>query len=390
MSIRLIKIKRIYFLSFLFALHIAIGAYVNSTFLISIINEERVGVLYTIASILILLLLSKSSDILKNFGNRKLILAFLLINMLSLVGLIVSQNKFIIGTSFIFFITTNTLVFFCIDIFIEHFSDPTKTGKTRGLYLTMLNFAYMLSPLIAAFFIGKGGYKTIYIVAFIVALVMTVGLIFSIKTFKDKKYVRQPFVDTYKYLVKNKSLLSIVLINLLLQFFYVWMVIYTPIYLHEHIGLNWKQIGITFTIMLTPFVLLGLPIGILIDKCNLNKKALLYLGFIFLCLSTIALSFITSNSIVIWAIILFATRVGASIIETTGEIYFFQKISDKDTHLLSIYRDMFPVAYIIAPLVATIIFFFMPFNQYFFVILGIIMIIGFHYIPKIKDGKIPN
>jgi len=379
-----------YFLSFLFALHIAIGAYVSSTFLISIIKEERVGILYTTASILILLLLSKSSGLLKNFGNRRLVLIFLMVNMLALVGLITSKNPLIIGASFVSFMATNTLVFFCIDIFIEHFSDPSKTGRTRGMYLTMLNIAYMLSPLIAAFFITKGGYRTIYIVSFIITVLMSIGLVFSVKTFKDRKYIRQPFIETYRYLLQNKSILAIVLINFLLQFFYVWMVIYTPIYLHEHVGFSWKQIGIIFTIMLTPFVILGVPIGIIIDKYHFNKKILLYIGFIFLCISTIILSFISSPSIMIWAIILFATRVGASIIETTGEVSFFERVSDKDTHLLSIYRDMFPVAYIIAPIIAMIVFFFMPFNQYIFIILGVIMFTGFNLISKIKNEKITN
>ena len=384
------KIKRMYAVSFLFALHIAMGAYINSTFLVSIIREERVGLLYTVASILILLILSKSSGILKIFGNKRSILAFLIVNMLSLVGLITSKNPLVIGASFVLFMATNTLVFFCIDIFIEHFGDPSKTGRTRGLQLTLLNLAYMLSPLIAAFFIARGGYQAVYIVSFIIVILMTLELIFSVRSFRDKKYIRQPFWETYKYLLNNKNVLSIVLINFLLQFFYVWMVVYTPIYLHEHMMFSWGQIGIIFTIMLSPFVLLGLPIGTLIDKYHFNKKTLLYWGFIILCISTAGLSFIISNNIIVWAIVLFATRIGASIIETTSEIFFFETISEKDTNLLSTFRDMFPIAYIIAPLVASIVFFFAPLNQSLFIILGIIMITGFYYIHKIRNGKVPN
>ncbi|HLP86495.1 MAG TPA: MFS transporter [Candidatus Paceibacterota bacterium] len=385
-----IKIKRMYVISFLFALHIAIGAYINSTFLVSIIKEEKVGLLYTIASALILLILSKSSGILKIFGNKRLILAFLTVNMLSLVGLIASRDPIVIGTSFVLFMATNTLVFFCIDIFIEHFGNPSETGKTRGLQLTLLNLAYMISPLIAAFFIARGGYQAVYIVSFIIVVLMTLELLFSVKSYRDKKYIRQPFWETYKYLLKNQSVLSIVLINFLLQFFYAWMVVYTPIYLYEHMMFGWGKIGVIFTIMLSPFVLLGLPVGTLIDKYHFNKKTLLYLGFIILCISTAGLSFIVSSNIFIWAIVLFATRIGASIIETTSEVFFFEKISEKDTNLLSIFRDMFPVAYIIAPLIASIVFFFAPLNNYFFMVLAVIMVTGFYYIYKIKNGKISN
>lgn len=380
------KIRHIYFLSFLFTLHIALSAYINSTFLTNIISENSVGLLYTGSSLLTLILLAKSSSILKYMGNRKLTIFFLFVNMISLLGLVTSTIPLVIATSFVLFMTTNTLVLFCIDIFIEHFSDQEKTGETRGLYLTIVNISYMVSPLIAAFLITKGGgYKAIYMLAFILMVIMTIFLIFSVKTFQDKIYIKQPFLQTYKYLLCKKNMLSIVIVNFLLQFFFAWMVIYTPIYLYNHIGFNWDQIGIIFTIMLIPFVILGLPIGLMIDKYKISKVKLLNIGFIIIIIFTSLIAFIYTKNIIIWGVILFMTRVGASIIETTSEIYFFENITDKDTHLLSVYRDMYPVAYIIAPLLATVIFFFVPFNNYLFLILGFIMLSGFYYIPKIKN-----
>jgi len=380
------KIKRIYILSFIFSLHIALSAYINSIFLTGIISEKYVGVLYTLASVVALILLSNSANILKNFGNRRLILTFLTFNMLSLVGLITSKNPYIIGASFIAFTATNTLVLFCIDIFIEHFSDPSKTGKTRGFYLTIINLAWMLSPLIASFMVTKeGGYKAIYLLAFVMVVLMTIGLVFSVKTFKDETYKRTPFLKTFKYLKTNRHMFAIVIISFLLQFFYAWMVVYTPIYLYEHLGFSWGQIGIVFTIMLAPFVILGLPVGLLIDKYHFNKKSLLYIGFVIITISTITISFITSTNIIIWAIVLFITRVGASIIETTGEVYFFSHIKTEDAYLLGIYRDMNPIAYLIAPMCATIVFFILPI-KYLFIILGIIMTVGFYIIPKLKHN----
>jgi len=380
------KINRMYLLSFLFTLHIALSSYVNSTFLSGIISEKYVGLLYTLSSVATLILLSKSVHILKNFGNKKLTLIFLLFNMISLVGLITSKNPYILGASFVTFIATNTLVLFCIDIFIEHFSDQEKTGKTRGLYLTIINIAWMLSPLIAAYLITKeGGYKAIYILAFITVVVMTIGLLFSVKTFQDRTYRKTPFLETFRYLKKNRHMFAITMINFLLQFFFAWMVVYTPIYLYEHIGFGWGQIGIMFSIMLAPFVFLGLPVGILIDKYHVRKRLLLVIGFIILIISTLFIPFITSMNVIVWALVLFMTRVGASIVETAGEIYFFSHTTDEDADLLSIYRDMYPIAYIIAPIVATLVFLVFPF-KYLFVVLGIIMLAGFYFIPKLKHN----
>ncbi len=381
------KLNRMYLVSFIFTLHIALSAYVNSTFLVSIMPEKYVGILYTVASLITLVLLTNSSRILKNFGNKKITLGFLIINIISLIGLITSTNPIVTGSSFVLFVSTNTLVLFGIDIFIEHFSDKTKTGKTRGMYLTIVNIAWMLSPLISAFIMTKeGGYRTIYSISLIMAIFMMISLIFSVKTFKDKTYKRTPFFETFKFLKQNKGIQSIVIINFILQFFYSWMVVYTPLYLHEHIGLAWSEIGVVFTIMLAPFVILGLPVGIMIDKYNISKKKLLYWGFSTIIISTSIISLMSSTEVIVWALILFLTRAGASIIETTSEIYFFSKIKEDDAYLLGVFRDMNPIAYIIGPVLATVVLIILPF-QYLFLILGIIIISGFYYISNLDKEK---
>jgi MFS family permease len=170
------------------------------------------------------------------------------------------------------------------------------------------------------------------------------------------------------------------------------MVIYTPIYLIKYIGLGWDQLGLILTVMLIPFIIFGLLVGILVDKFKVHKTHLLYIGFFIISLSTCLITFTTTKSMVIWASILFLTRVGASIIETTSEIYFFTHAREEDSHLLGFFRDMSPVAYIIAPLLGTIIFFFVPF-KYLFLILGFILLLGLYYIPKLRHNhelNIPN
>jgi MFS family permease len=376
------KIKRIYLLSFLFTLHISISAYINSTFLTEIINEKLVGIIYVIS----LILLSKSSKLLENLGNKKTTIIFLMMNILSLYSLSFSYNPYIIGLAFIIFTVTNSLIFFCIDIFIEHFSNSKNTGRTRGLYLTIINIAWMFSPIFTALILNnKSEFRNIYFISLIMVCIVTIGIILFTKKFKDSIYKKTPFLKTLLSLKNNKNILPIVAINFLLQFFYALMVIYTPIYLFEHLGFNWIQIGIIFTIMLSPFVLLGFPIGIMIDKYKINKNKLLNIGFIFIIISTSIVSFLTSSNIFIWAIVLFLTRIGASIIETTGEIHFFSKIEEKDTSLISIYRDMGSVSYLIAPVLTTLLFIFIPF-KFIFLILSLIMISGFYFIKKIKTN----
>jgi len=380
------KINRVYILSFLFTLHISLSAYINSTFLTGIIPEQYVGVLYTVSALVTLVLLSESANLLRHFGNRRLVLWLILVNMVSLLGLITSRDPYIISLSFISLLSSNSLVMFSMDIFTEHFGNPETIGKTRGLFLTIINLAWIISPLVTAVLITQeGGYVTTYAMAFIIAVITFVGILFSVKDFTDRTYKKTPFLETYRFLKKNHHMLAITIINFILQFFFAWMVVYTPIYLFKHIGLNWDQIGVIFTIMLVPFVIFGLPLGILIDKYHVKKRTLLYIGFIVMSLSTFSIVFINSQSIALWAIVLFATRVGASIIETTCEIYFFTHITEEDAYLLGVFRDMTPVSFVIAPVIATLVFIYLPFKS-LFVILSIIVLAGLYYIPHLKHN----
>lgn len=385
------KVKNIYIISFFFSLHIALSAYVNSTFLTNAISEHYVGILYAVSSFIILFMLSRSSHILAKIGNKKFILLLLLVNMISILTLIKVEIPFIIGIAFVTFQSTNTLVFFCLDIFMEHFANPKILGKSRGTYLTINNLAWMLSPMLSGFLIAKdGGYKTIYLLALLAVITMTLGLIKSVKTFRDPKYTKAPFLSTYKFLEKNNHIFAINMIFFILQFFYVWMIIYTPIYLNEHVGLPWDKIGIIFTIMLVPFVLLGIPVGRFIDKYHISKRRLLYIGILIMGFSTLMIPFINYGaSFWVWAIVLFMTRVGASMIETTSEIYFFTHVKENQSNLLSFFRDMSPVAFLVAPLLGTAIISFVDI-RYMFFILSFVIFLALNYVSKLKHHHLIN
>lgn len=385
------KVKKIYILSFFFSLHIALSAYVNSTFLTNTVSERYVGVLYAVSSFIILFMLSRSSHILAKMGNKRFILVLLLVNMLAILTLIKVSVPFMIGIAFIAFQSTNTLVFFCLDIFMEHFANPKILGKSRGTYLTINNLAWMLSPMLSGFLIAKdGGYKAIYLIALIAVIIMTLGLMKSVKTFRDPKYTKAPFLSTYKFLEKNNHIFAINMIFFTLQFFYVWMIIYTPIYLNEHVGLPWDKIGIIFTIMLLPFVLLGIPIGRMVDKYHVSKRKLLYTGISIMALSTLIIPFIKYETYFwVWAIVLFMTRVGASIVETASEVYFFTHVHENQSNLLSLFRDMSPVAYLAAPLLGTAIISFTGIRYMFFV-LAFIVLLSLRYVPKLKHHHLAD
>ncbi|MBU1728013.1 MFS transporter, partial [Patescibacteria group bacterium] len=169
------------------------------------------------------------------------------------------------------------------------------------------------------------------------------------------------------------------------KFFYAWMVIYTPIYLHEYLGFGWEKIGIIFSIMLIPFVILDLPLGKLSDK--IGEKKMLVAGFAIAALSTFAIPLIKEPKLIVWAGILFFTRVGAASIEVLSESYFFKVIREENADAISFFRNTTPVSYVIAPLLAIPILLITPSFEYLFFVLGVILIYGLLITLKIKDVK---
>jgi len=93
---------------------------------------------------------------------------------------------------------------------------------------------------------------------------------------------------------KNINVRGIFLISFLYKVYLSCLVIYIPIYLHQNIGLNWSVLGIIFSVMLIPFLLIELPAGILADKLWGEKEILTY-GF-FVAISSLLLFFFTTTT----------------------------------------------------------------------------------------------
>jgi MFS family permease len=208
----------------------------------------------------------------------------------------------------------------------------------------------------------------------------------NLKNLNDPKYDKVLAWQSFKNFFKNKNLTRAYKINFLLHFFYVWMVIYTPIYLYAHLGFSWKEIATMFTIMLLPFVLIQFPSGEYSDK--IGERKMLMFGFFIASIATLSLFFIKIHEVWIWALVLFSTRVGAAIIEVMSDVYFFKHITTQNDEFISIYRNTRPAAYVIAPLIAFIVFLFAPSFNFIFLILGTLMLYGIYLSSTIRKGDI--
>ncbi len=370
------------FLSF----HYYFIIYVNSSFLSQFFTDSQVSTLYIIASLLNLTLLLNISKILNKVGNYKIITYSIVIEGLAILGLALTDTPFLVGLYFIIHQVIVPIILFNLDVFLESEStDETKTGGIRGTYLTLANITLVIAPSIVGLILLNNQYHRVYAVslAFLLPLYLCVRKYF--KSYTDAPVSHIKIRETIQVYLSTPNLSRIFTSHLSLQLFYAFMIIYTPVYLSKYIGFSWGEIGIMFTIMLLPFALFELPIGKLADK-KYGEKEILTIGLVIMGLSTLVMSFISVKSFLLWTVLLFITRTGASFVEITSDSFFFKQVNTTNTDEISIYRTTRPLAFIIAPLLATLAFQFVPYH-YIFLMIGIIVIVSTHWSLALKDTR---
>ena len=377
------SIYAILLIGFIYTLHVTLPVYVNSSFLEQFTSKANVGLLYTFGAIIEIVGLLFIEKILERFGNYKTILYLIVIQMVLSAGLITANSAVAVSIFFILSTMVIPLIGICLDIFLEARSDSKHTGGVRGLYLTIINVAWVLAPLIGGILIFGNEYRFVYGAAFAILILLLYLVHKNLAGFKDPDYGHFPLRQTFLYILQRKDYTKLFTANIILNVFYSWMVIYSPIYLHDHMGFAWDKISIIFTIMLLPFVIFQLPAGRLADE-GWGEKKLMSLGFIIMGISCIALAFLTSTSIFAWALLLFVTRIGASIAEAMIEVYFFKKVKPGDSDVLGMFRVTRPISYIIAPIITAIGLFYTT-DSNLFIILGLIVLLGLRYSLTLRD-----
>jgi len=326
--------------------------YINSTVLSGFVGATYTSLLYVCGAAGSLVLLFCLPYVVKKYGLVKTATSIFILLAVALLILGTSTAMTFAGV-FVIYTALSGTVWYCNDLFVAHYAHSQSMGYTRGSYLTINNTAIALMPIIAGFLVQRIGFHSVYIVAASLLFIAAGIILGSQRSFIDRPYTSTAIPIAWTTIRLSPSLRRGVTLNFLLQFFYVWMTLFTPLYMYTVLHFSWQQIGIAFSIMLTAFIILQYPIGRLAD--HIGEKGLLILGFSIASISTIAFALIHSHDIVLYTAVLFGTRVGICIVEVLSETYFFKQITDRDEGIVGVYRMMYPLAYIIAPLLGWII-----------------------------------
>jgi MFS family permease len=336
-----------------------------------------------IGSLITIIGLIVSSRFLNTFGNYKLVLLGIALQMMALLTMAFSQNPIHLIVAFITYQAFAPLIIFGLDIFFEGALVTYRDAeKVRSYYLTFMNLAFVLAPIAVGFMIGEGSFVAVYVIAAIVIGTLWFLIYDLFYGLRPSKFREIGFADSLQKFLKRKSLTPIFFMNFVLQCFFATMVIFTGPYLHEVIGLPWSSIGIIFTIMLLPFVLFEAPLGKMFDRLH-DERDVLIAGFFIMAISTYLIAFTHTQNVILWAALLFMTRVGASFVEVAAEAAFFRRITDQDAGFISIFRLGVPLAYVVAPFAATFIITSLPISS-IFIFLSVFLLFGIGIAYKFK------
>jgi len=377
------KFVSVFIASIFLSLHLGAVFYVNSSLLSNFFTPDIVSLLFFIGAVGNTILFLFAPKLIELVGKRYLLFLFLILTAISTFGLAVTNTWPLIALSFIIHSSLLFMIFYCLDIFLEEISIDTRTGEIRGAYLTFVHLGIILGLLILTLFSQGDVLKPVYLLATFLFIPPIILVIFFFKSEFPKKHgLHHRALLPYKEWWRSKSVRRVTLARFVLEFFYAFMTIYTPIYLHGILGFNWSIIGVIFIIMLLPFILLQWPVGKLADHF-IGEKEMMIIGFLIMGISLLFMPYLEA-SISIWIVVLLCSRVGASLVETTTDSFFFKHVNHQDTGILSIFRLTRPISVVFGSGVGAIALNLFSFEKIFFV-LAIVVFFGLKESLLIKD-----
>jgi MFS family permease len=378
----------VYLASIIFTFQVLVTAYSSSTYLEQFVSTETVGILYSISASLAIIFSLTLPRLLRRIGNVASAVLLVCLVSLTQVFMGLAWNTPLVVVAFILYMSISPQVYLNIDIFLETLigTEEGTTGSKRGLILTLMSVATFMSPLAMGYIVGEeNNLANVYFVGAAVGLLFIAFIAAKFRHFMDPEYTTVRLRDMVRDSVQNKDIRTVMTAQFLLQFFYTWAVIYIPLYLATSVGFSWQTISLILATGLFAFVIFEYPIGVMADR-RLGEKELMALGFVILAIATASISYMGGFSVTNWMVLMFISRIGASLVEVTTESYFFKKVKGNELTLISLFRLTRPLANLLGALVGSLALFYLPFN-FIFLVLALVMVCGAFITSFLTDTK---
>ncbi len=372
-------------LSFLLGFIDAFIIYVLSSYFSGIVGEQLVGVVYLITFSIHFGLLLSLDTIIGRIGRVRYLLFCLGIALLA-IGLlpVIPSSVFGIFLGIAYLAFSNT-VWVALDVLLEGYSEDRRSGRIRGLHLMVMNIGFLLAPYLSMHILSRFGHSAIFLIVFVgyIVVLLLALLLFRLE---NRNSIRQK-TDVFRSLqalTHATDLRRIFIVSFALEFFYSVMIIYMALHL-QAIGFDWNEIGLIFTVMLLPFVFIQYPVGVLADK-RFGEKEFLALAFLLTIATTIGIALYHEKNLLVWAGLLFFSRVGVAAIEVLRDSYFYKQIDGNDTRMIAFFRMARPLANIAAAIISVALLAFFSLVSVFFAV-SVVLFIALFHIFRLTDTE---
>ncbi len=371
--------------NFLAQYHFYVVAYVLSSFLAYYVGVEYVGYIFIASSIVSALVLYAAPPIFRAFGIRNVLILLTLAEITVLLGLAITSNWIAAAILVAIQGTLTFAIFIGIDLLVEaSVTTERVTGRVRTAFLILSNLAVLLGALSLTFVVEGDQYWRAFVTAAIVLipfLILTLWFLPKV-SLPTRESPEESALSQFR---TNRSLRAITLAHFLLQIFFAWMAIYSPILLFSYEGFTWAEIGTILAFAMLPYIILEYPLGVIADTW-LGEKELLIAGFIIIALSLFLVPLAAGASYAVWVALLVFSRVGAAAVEAMTEVHFFRHVSERDTATIAAFRTLRPLGNIVGPLIASLTLLVLPLHATFFVF-GLVMLLGIPVSRALIDSK---
>ena len=373
------------FAAFFAALHFYLVAYITSSVIAERLGDQFVAPLFAGGSVLALIVFFSAPRLLRRIGARGFLTLMALIEGAAILGLAGFSGEIATILSVLAHLGFSSLVGFALDLFLEQATDAESvTGNTRGIFFTATNTALVLSPPLMGLIRTSFSFEMVYLASIAFFVVFLIAMIPLYRSFKDSSYNNVSLAGM-RFAFMCADIAPTALAHLSLRLFYALAAIYIPLHLSS-LGFSWPQIGLMLGIALLPFALTTLPAGKLADS-RFGEKEIMITGFVIMAGATALLSLSLPHSFVLYAGILFVTRMGASLVDITTETHFFRAVSSRDINSITLFRMLQPVGYIIGVTLAAGILLVLPLQSAFLAFAFLILLIGIPAALRITDFR---
>lgn len=385
-KINLPLLKILSLCSFFLGISSALILYLESDYFKIALGSDNITFFFIAGYLLALVLIFNWHHLVRRYGKARVFLVNMMAKLVIVLLLVFSPINQFSAWLLVLYIASTVLMWIDLDVLLEACSKDMKTGKIRGAYLTIMNAGYLIAPLLAGILISRWGIRSVFLASALALIVVIFIASAKLKKISNCGIEDLGFFLLMKKVLQRKNVMRVYYVSFLLELFFALMIVYTPLYLLD-LGFSWAKIGGIFSIMLIPFVLLQYPAGVLADK-KYEEKDMIVIALFLMAVSTTMIFFIHSREYFLWAAILFATRIGASLIEILRDSYFYKRIDQIDVDIVDFFRSVRPMAYILGLAIATPIVYFTHI-RYIFLFVGLMMLTGIPFALKMASSRVP-